>query len=167
MEVRTVTSLCSASESLAAIMQQWHQERTSLFALLFITPNALTWAEFKESEGGVEMLGCRQVKEDLSTNWDGRTEQYFELAAFNYRTEVFFFFYFFFIGVQLINNVVIVSGEQGRDSAIQIHVSILPQSPLPSWLPGNSEQSSLCGTTGPCWWPISKIATCTWPFQSP
>ena len=32
---------------------------------------------------------------------------------------------------QLINNVLIVSGEQQRDSAIYIHVPILPQTPLP------------------------------------
>ena len=34
----------------------------------------------------------------------------------------------------LFNNVVIVSGEQWRESAIYIHVSILPQTPLPSRL---------------------------------
>ena len=34
-----------------------------------------------------------------------------------------------------INNVVIVSSEQQRDSAIHIYVSILPQTPLPSRLP--------------------------------
>ena len=39
-----------------------------------------------------------------------------------------------YIGVQPINNVVIVSSEQGRDSATHIHVSILPQTPLPSRL---------------------------------
>ena len=33
------------------------------------------------------------------------------------------------IGVQPINNVVIVSGEEQRDSAIHIHVSIFPQTP--------------------------------------
>ena len=49
---------------------------------------------------------------------------------------------FVFIGVELINNVVIVSGEQGRDLVIHIHVSILPQTPLPSRLPHNTEQSS-------------------------
>ena len=47
-----------------------------------------------------------------------------------------------------INNVVIVSGEQQRDSAIHIHVSISPQAPLPSRLPHNVEQSSLCSTVG-------------------
>ena len=39
----------------------------------------------------------------------------------------------FWIGVQPINNVMVVSDGQ-RDSAIPIHVSILPQSPLPSRL---------------------------------
>ena len=64
----------------------------------------------------------------------------------------FFFFSFFFfltskafcIGVYPINNVVIVSGKQWRDSAIHIHVSILPQTPLPSRLTHNTEQSSMC-----------------------
>ena len=37
----------------------------------------------------------------------------------------------------------IVSGEQQRGSAIYIHVSNLPQTPLPSRLPYNTEQSSL------------------------
>ena len=59
----------------------------------------------------------------------------------------FFFFNFLFcIGVYLINIVVIVSVEQIRDSAIHIHVFILPQTPLPSRLPHNIEQSSLCYT---------------------
>ena len=42
------------------------------------------------------------------------------------------------------NNVVTVSGEQGRDSAIHIHVSILSLTPLSSRLSRNIEQSSLC-----------------------
>ena len=41
------------------------------------------------------------------------------------------------------DSVVIVSGGQQRDSAIHSHVSILPQTPLPSRLPHNIEQSSL------------------------
>ena len=73
----------------------------------------------------------------------------------------FFFFHFLFcIGVMLINNVVIASGEQRRDSAIHIHVSILPQTLLPSRLPHNYEQSSLCYTGGPCWLSILNIAQC-------
>ena len=48
------------------------------------------------------------------------------------------------IEVELINNVVMVSGEQERDSAIRIHVSILPQTHLPSRLPHNTEDQSFC-----------------------
>ena len=44
----------------------------------------------------------------------------------------------------MINNVVIVSGGRQRDSAIDIHASLLPQTSLPSRLPNNIEQSSLC-----------------------
>ena len=42
----------------------------------------------------------------------------------------------FCIGIWLINNV-IVSGEQRQDSAIHRHVSIFPQTCLPSRLPHN------------------------------
>ena len=42
--------------------------------------------------------------------------------------------------------MVILSGGQHRDSVKHIHVSILPQSPLPSRLPQNTEQDSLCHT---------------------
>ena len=42
------------------------------------------------------------------------------------------------------NSIVIVHGEQQRDSAIYIHVSILLQILFPSRLPHNIEQSSLC-----------------------
>ena len=52
---------------------------------------------------------------------------------------LFFFFKFYFI----INDVVIVSSEQWRASAIHIHVSILPQTLLPSRLPHNTEQISM------------------------
>ena len=50
----------------------------------------------------------------------------------------------------LTNSFVIVSGQQCRDSAIHIHVSILPQTPLQSRLPHNIEQSSMCYTVRPC-----------------
>ena len=58
----------------------------------------------------------------------------------------------------MINNVVIVSGEQRRGSAIHIHVSILPQGPLPSRLPHDIEQSFMCYSAGPCCLPILNIA---------
>ena len=45
----------------------------------------------------------------------------------------------------MINNVVTVSGGQQKG------LSYTPQTPLPSRLPHNFEQSSLCGTVGPCW----------------
>ena len=60
--------------------------------------------------------------------------------------------FLFCIGVQAwLYNVVIVSDGQQRHSAIHIHVSILPQTPLPSRLPHNTEQTSLCYTGGPFW----------------
>ena len=52
----------------------------------------------------------------------------------------------------------IISSEQQRDSAIHICVSILPQNPLPSRLPHNTEQSSMCCTIGLCWLSILNIA---------
>ena len=45
----------------------------------------------------------------------------------------------------------IVSGGQQKDSAIYIHVSILPQTPLLSRMQHNIEQSSLCCAIRPCW----------------
>ena len=41
-----------------------------------------------------------------------------------------------------------LSGEQQRDSALHIHVSILSQIALPSRLPYNTEQSSMCYIVG-------------------
>ena len=73
----------------------------------------------------------------------------------------------FYIGVWLINNLTVVSGVQQRDSAIHKYVSILPQTPLPSRLPQNIKQSSLCCTVGPCWLSILNIAVCTCPSQTP
>ena len=46
-----------------------------------------------------------------------------------------FFYMIYNISIQSINNVLIVSGGQQRDSAIHTHVSVLPQNPLPSRLP--------------------------------
>ena len=81
--------------------------------------------------------------------------------------ESFFLNFLLCIRVWPINNVVIVSGEQQRDSAIHIHISILPKTHLPSRLPHNVEQSSLCYTIGPCWLPILNTAECTCPSQTP
>ena len=61
----------------------------------------------------------------------------------------------------------IVSGEWRRDSAMHIHVSILPQTPLPSRLSHNVEQSPMCYTVGLCWLSVLNIAVCTGPSQIP
>ena len=60
----------------------------------------------------------------------------------------------------LINNVVIASGGQQRDSAMHIHVSIFPKTPFPSRLSLNIEQSFLCYHLGLCWLSILDIAVC-------
>ena len=59
-----------------------------------------------------------------------------------------FFLPFYFVLGAPTDNVVIVSGEQGKDSTKHIlkHVSILLHAPLPSRLPYNIEQSSMCYT---------------------
>ena len=75
--------------------------------------------------------------------------------------------FLFCIGVQPINNAVTVSGEQRRDSATHMRVSVLPHTPLPARLPHCLEQSSMCYTAGPCWLPILNTAVCTCPSQTP
>ena len=80
---------------------------------------------------------------------------------------VFFLTFYFVLGYsRLTNNVMIVLGGLWRDSVIHIHVSIL-QTPLPSRLPHNIEQGSLCYTVGPYWQSILNIAVCTCPSQTP
>ena len=75
-------------------------------------------------------------------------------------------FYFVLEYNQLTNNV-IVSGEWQRDSAIHIRISILPHNLLPSRLPHNTKQSSLCCTVSPCWLSVLNIALCTCPYKLP
>ena len=53
--------------------------------------------------------------------------------------------------------LVIVSGGQHRDSTTHVHVSILPQTLLPSRLPRNPGQGSLCHTGGHCWLSVLNI----------
>ena len=65
------------------------------------------------------------------------------------------------------NNVVIVSREKQRESAAHRHVSILPQTLLPSRLPHCFEQSFLCYTVGPYWLFILNTEVCTCPSQTP
>ena len=58
-----------------------------------------------------------------------------------------------------------VPGAQQSNSAIHTHVSIFPQTPLPSSLPHSIEQSSLCYTIGPCWISTLNIAVYISPVQ--
>ena len=60
-----------------------------------------------------------------------------------------------------------ISGQQRQDTAIYTHVSILPQTPLPSRPPHNTEQSSMYRTLGPCWLYILNIAVCICSSQTP
>ena len=76
-----------------------------------------------------------------------------------------FWTFYFCIGVELVNNVVIISGEQWRGSVIHMHVFILPK--LLSSLAHHTEQSSMCCIIGPCWLSILNIAVCTYPSQTP
>ena len=73
--------------------------------------------------------------------------------------------FYFVLGYSwLPNNVVIVSGEQLRDSALHEQVSIVPKIPHPSRLAHTIEQSftiQLYYTVGPCWLSILNIAVCT------
>ena len=63
------------------------------------------------------------------------------------------------------NNVMVVPGEQQRDSAIHIHVSVLPHTPLPSsmsqLLAHNTEYNSMCYAVGLCCLSVLKTAVCT------
>ena len=56
--------------------------------------------------------------------------------------------------------------SKGTQPYIYIHVSIFPQSALPSRLPYNIEQSSMCYMVGPCLLSIWNIAVCTWTYVS-
>ena len=88
-------------------------------------------------------------------------------CSFSYSNGTLFypsFFLYFVLGYsQFTNNVVIVPGGQQRDSAIHTHVSVLFQTPLPSRLPHNIEQSSMCYTIDPSSLSILKIAICFYP----
>ena len=65
------------------------------------------------------------------------------------------------------NNAVIVPGGQQRDSAIYIHVFILPQTP-PLIQAAVSHGAELPVDTGGPWWsPILNIAVCTSWSQNP
>ena len=58
-------------------------------------------------------------------------------------------------------NIVVVSGGQQEESVVHMHVPILSQTPLPSRLPHNIEQSALCYTAGPFRLSALNITLCT------
>ena len=72
---------------------------------------------------------------------------------------------FFFIGVELIYNVMLVSGVQQSDSVI--HTYILFQILFPYRLLWVIEYSSLCYVVGPCWLSILYVVMCICSLQTP
>ena len=89
------------------------------------------------------------------------------VSCFDFFLYIFLAPKIFFIGVQRINNVVIVSGGQQRDSAVHICIHVLPQTPLPSRLPRDTEQSALCCPAGPRWFSMWNTAVCPCPSHTP
>ena len=71
---------------------------------------------------------------------------------------LYFLNFSFCIRVQLINNVVIVSGGPWRGPAIYIHVSS-PLDSLPTQAATYTEQSSMCSTLDTCWLPFFKYSS--------
>ena len=104
--------------------------------------------------------------------WNQRNQNAFSRGS-QWVLVIWFLFFFYFlnllpcVGIELINNVVVVSGEQWGDSPVHIHVSFLPQTPGTSRLPHNSEQSFTCYTVGPCWLSILNMADYTCLSQAP
>ena len=69
----------------------------------------------------------------------------------------------FYIGVQLINNFVLVSGVQLSDSVIHTHTHtyILFNIHFHYGLSQDIKYSSLCYTGGPCWLSVLNQVVCT------
>ena len=109
---------------------------------------------------GTELLAVPKMGSDQPSSRQAVT------ACVKQYSFVFFKTFYFVLAYSRLT-MLWVSGKQWRDSAIRIHVSTLPQTPLPSRLPRNSEQSSLCCTVGPCWLSILNIVVCTCPPQTP
>ena len=77
------------------------------------------------------------------------------------------FNFLIYIGLSPINNIVIVSGGQQRDST-NTYMWIHSRSNTPHIHTAQSiGQSSLCYTVGPCWLSILNTAVCTWPSRTP
>ena len=81
------------------------------------------------------MIKLHKIKKMVATEW---------LMFSCYENRYTLFNFLFYTGVYQSD-----SGEQQMDSAIPIHITILPQRPLPSRLSYTIKQSSLCYTVGP------------------
>ena len=69
-----------------------------------------------------------------------------------------YFLCLFFIEVELIYNVVLVSGVQQSNSVIYIYIKFQILFPYRSLQ--NIEYSPLCSTVGPCWLSILYTVVC-------
>ena len=85
-----------------------------------------------------------------------------------------FFWILFFLNKSVLICVGGIANKQCCDSfrwiakgLIYVHVSLLPQTPLPSRLPRDIEQSSLGCAAGPCWFSMLNTAVCPCPSEAP
>ena len=117
-----------------------HEQKKSRCHTPPLEPTPLTWSPCRP-----DCWGCAI---------QGRETCYAPLIVVKSTVSSLFFFNILYLEYSWFNNIVTVSKEQQRDSAIHRHVSILPQTALPSKLPHDIEQSSSCSTAGPCWFPI-------------
>ena len=88
-----------------------------------------------------------------------------------YHLKFFFFFFtpifYFVLGYSRFYNVVIVSGEQGKGRSHTYTCIHSPPNSLPSSLPRNTEQSSLCRMVDPLLVTHFKYSRVYMTFQSP
>ena len=96
--------------------------------------------------------GKKRIVAQLTIHWEEKGKRKLLLPVLQHQTysnglKIFILLFILYCSYP-VNNVLIVSSELQRGSAINTHVSILPQTPHPSRLPPNTEQSSLCWTAG-------------------
>ena len=126
-----------------------------------------------ESQGQKSLVSChlwgRTESDTTEVTQQQQQQQQQQLDSFKHHYLFYYFSKFLFdMGYSwLRNNVGIVLGEWWRNAAIPIHVSILPQTSLPSRLPQIIEQSFMCYAVWPCGLSILKIAVCLCPSETP
>ena len=117
----------------------------------------------------LEMLSLKclsNIQVEILSRWYGMSLEFRDLGERS-RPENTFFFFLIFIGVQLIYNVVLVSGVQQSESVMHIHISTLFQIVFPYRSLQSTEQSSLCCTVGLYQLSILNIVVCICQSQSP